>query len=117
MLRRPALIMCAATPAAAIELLRVSRARLMLETTGVPPSVVASRCGFRTQEQMRRAFHRLSASRRAGSGSTSAKSIGTRHFLMGFATEALHCYVDRVSPPIRCLQQSVSTSQKAPIAA
>ncbi|MGX9947930.1 hypothetical protein ACTG4Q_36155 [Bradyrhizobium denitrificans] len=30
----------------------------MLETTGVPPPVVASRCGFRTQEQMRRAFHR-----------------------------------------------------------
>jgi len=50
--------MCAATPAAAIELLRVSRARLMLETTGGPPPVVASRCGFRTQEQMRRAFHR-----------------------------------------------------------
>jgi hypothetical protein len=33
---------------------------------------------------MRRAFHRLSASRRAGSGSTSAKSISSRHFWMGF---------------------------------
>ena len=33
-------------------------ARLMLETTGVPPPVAASRCGFRTQEQTRREFHR-----------------------------------------------------------
>jgi len=46
------------SPAAAVELLRVSRARLMLETTNAPPAVVASRCGFGTQEQMRRAFHR-----------------------------------------------------------
>ena len=46
------------SPAAAIELLRVSRARLMLETTSAPPAVVASRCGFGSQEQMRRAFHR-----------------------------------------------------------
>jgi transcriptional regulator GlxA family with amidase domain len=46
------------SPAAAVELLRVSRARLMLETTSAPPAVVASRCGFGSQEQMRRAFHR-----------------------------------------------------------
>jgi transcriptional regulator GlxA family with amidase domain len=46
------------SPAAAIELLRVSRARLMLETTNTPPAVVSSRCGFGSQEQMRRAFHR-----------------------------------------------------------
>ncbi|MBR0896777.1 GlxA family transcriptional regulator [Bradyrhizobium tropiciagri] len=46
------------SPAVAIETLRISRARLMLETTRAPLTVVASRCGFGSQEQMRRAFHR-----------------------------------------------------------
>ena len=46
------------SPGAAIRALRVSRARLMLETTDGPQSVIASRCGFRSEEQMRRAFHR-----------------------------------------------------------
>jgi transcriptional regulator GlxA family with amidase domain len=41
------------SPVAAIELLRVSRARLMLEKTSAPPAAVASRCGFGSQEQMR----------------------------------------------------------------
>ncbi|WP_050419069.1 GlxA family transcriptional regulator [Bradyrhizobium tropiciagri] len=45
-------------PASAIERLRVSRARLMLETTMATPATVAARCGFRSQERMRRAFHR-----------------------------------------------------------
>lgn len=46
------------SPAAAVEVLRVSRARTMLETTGAANAVVAARCGFGTEEQMRRAFHR-----------------------------------------------------------
>ena len=60
------------------------RARLMLETTGVPPPVVASRCGSRTQSRCEGRSIAVSASRRAGSGSTLAKSISTRHFLMVF---------------------------------
>jgi transcriptional regulator GlxA family with amidase domain len=46
------------TPAAYVEVLRVERARQLLEEAGDPVEAVASRCGFGTPETMRRAFAR-----------------------------------------------------------
>lgn len=46
------------SPATAIEILRVSRARVLLETTDTSPSMIAFRCGFGSEERMRRAFRR-----------------------------------------------------------
>ena len=46
------------TPAAYVERVRVERARLLLESTPVPVTVIAARCGFGTVETMRRAFAR-----------------------------------------------------------
>jgi transcriptional regulator GlxA family with amidase domain len=46
------------TPAAYVEVLRVERARQLLEEASEPVEVVASRCGFGTPETMRRAFAR-----------------------------------------------------------
>ena len=41
-----------------VELLRVERARVLLETTHAGVETVAARCGFGTVETMRRAFAR-----------------------------------------------------------
>ena len=46
------------TPAAYVERVRVGRARLLLESTPAPVTVIAARCGFGTVETMRRAFAR-----------------------------------------------------------
>ena len=46
------------TPAAYVELTRVERARMELESGGQPVEVVARRAGFGTVETMRRAFRR-----------------------------------------------------------
>jgi len=46
------------TPAAYVEVLRVERARQLLEEAGDPVELVAARCGFGTPETMRRAFAR-----------------------------------------------------------
>ena len=46
------------TPAAYVEVLRVERARQLLEEAGDPVDLVADRCGFGTPETMRRAFAR-----------------------------------------------------------
>jgi transcriptional regulator GlxA family with amidase domain len=46
------------TPAAYVEALRVSHARLRLESSGQKLEAVARDCGFGTVETMRRAFHR-----------------------------------------------------------
>ena len=46
------------TPARAIERIRVEAARQVLEQ-GVPVKRVASRCGFGSEETMRRSFQRL----------------------------------------------------------
>jgi transcriptional regulator GlxA family with amidase domain len=46
------------TPAAYVEVLRVERARQLLEEAGDPTEVVAAQCGFGTPETMRRAFAR-----------------------------------------------------------
>jgi transcriptional regulator GlxA family with amidase domain len=46
------------TPAVHVELLRVERARMLLETTPAGVEAVAARCGFGTVETMRRAFAR-----------------------------------------------------------
>jgi transcriptional regulator GlxA family with amidase domain len=46
------------TPAVRVELLRVERARMLLETTPAGVEAVAARCGFGTVETMRRAFAR-----------------------------------------------------------
>ncbi|MGY4238338.1 transcriptional regulator GlxA family with amidase domain [Bradyrhizobium sp. USDA 4449] len=43
---------------AVVESIRVSRAKLLMETTKTRPSAIAYRCGFGSEEQMRRAFHR-----------------------------------------------------------
>ncbi len=46
------------TPAAYVEVLRVERARQLLEESGDPVDLVSARCGFGTPETMRRAFSR-----------------------------------------------------------
>jgi transcriptional regulator GlxA family with amidase domain len=46
------------TPAAYVESLRVERARLLLQSGDASVAEVARRCGFGTEETMRRAFHR-----------------------------------------------------------
>jgi transcriptional regulator GlxA family with amidase domain len=46
------------TPAAYVEVLRVERARQLLEEAGDPVELVSARCGFGTPETMRRAFAR-----------------------------------------------------------
>ena len=46
------------TPARAVERLRVDAARRMLAETGAPVKRVALRCGFGSEETMRRAFLR-----------------------------------------------------------
>ncbi len=46
------------TPAAYVEVLRVERARQLLEEAGDPVELVAAQCGFGTPETMRRAFAR-----------------------------------------------------------
>jgi transcriptional regulator GlxA family with amidase domain len=49
------------TPARAIELLRVEAARNLLLETRLPVKRVAERCGFGSEETMRRSFLRLLA--------------------------------------------------------
>ncbi|ARP94173.1 GlxA family transcriptional regulator [Bordetella genomosp. 13] len=44
------------TPAAWVELARVTAARTMLEQGSVPPKLVAARCGFANADTLRRAF-------------------------------------------------------------
>jgi transcriptional regulator GlxA family with amidase domain len=66
------------TPAKAVERIRVEAARRVLEETATSLSVVADRCGFRTEERMRRSFirhlgtvprqYRQRFARRAGEG-------------------------------------------------
>jgi transcriptional regulator GlxA family with amidase domain len=46
------------TPAKAVERIRVEAARRVLEETASSLAVVANRCGFRTEERMRRSFMR-----------------------------------------------------------
>jgi transcriptional regulator GlxA family with amidase domain len=46
------------TPAAYVEVLRVERARQLLEEAADPVELVAAQCGFGTPETMRRAFAR-----------------------------------------------------------
>ena len=46
------------TPAAYVEVLRVERARQLLEEAGDPVELVSAQCGFGTPETMRRAFAR-----------------------------------------------------------
>src|SRR4029453_4787365 len=46
------------TPAAYVEVLRVERARQLLEDSADPVDLIARRCGFGTPERMRRAFAR-----------------------------------------------------------
>jgi transcriptional regulator GlxA family with amidase domain len=46
------------TPAAYVEVLRVERARQLLEDSADPVDLIARRCGFGTPETMRRAFAR-----------------------------------------------------------
>jgi transcriptional regulator GlxA family with amidase domain len=46
------------TPAAYVEVLRVERARQLLEESADPVELVSARCGFGTPETMRRAFAR-----------------------------------------------------------
>lgn len=46
------------TPAKAVERIRVEAARCVLEETATPLLVVADRCGFGTEERMRRSFMR-----------------------------------------------------------
>ncbi|ODP31139.1 GlxA family transcriptional regulator [Pandoraea sp. ISTKB] len=46
------------SPYAAVQEVRISRARLMLETTTSGLMLIADRCGFTSEEQMRRLFQR-----------------------------------------------------------
>ncbi len=48
-----------ATPARAVERLRVEAARALLSDTTLPVKSVAKRCGFQTEETLRRSFIRL----------------------------------------------------------
>ena len=47
------------TPARAIERLRVEAARRLLSESRLPVKRIAQRCGFGSEETMRRSFHRL----------------------------------------------------------
>ena len=47
------------TPARAVERLRVEAARQLLTETAMPVKRVAQRCGFGTEETMRRSFLRV----------------------------------------------------------
>jgi transcriptional regulator GlxA family with amidase domain len=47
------------TPARAVERLRVEAARRLLVETHLPAKRIAARCGFGSQETMRRSFARL----------------------------------------------------------
>ena len=47
------------TPARAIEWLRVEAARRLLSESRLPVKRIARRCGFGSEETMRRSFHRL----------------------------------------------------------
>ena len=72
------------TPAKAVERIRVEAARRVLEETAASLSVVADRCGFRTDERMRRSFvrhlgaaprqYRQRFARRVGEGDIEGKS-------------------------------------------
>jgi transcriptional regulator GlxA family with amidase domain len=72
------------TPAKAVERIRVEAARRVLEETPASLSVVADRCGFRTEERMRRSFirhlgaaprqYRQRFARRVGEGDIEGKS-------------------------------------------
>ncbi|MFX9181128.1 helix-turn-helix domain-containing protein, partial [Acinetobacter baumannii] len=46
------------TPARAIEAIRVEAARDLLSTTNLPIKLIAERCGFGTEDTMRRSFLR-----------------------------------------------------------
>ena len=46
------------TPARAVEKLRVEAARMMLSDTKLPVKRIAARCGFGSEETMRRSFLR-----------------------------------------------------------
>ncbi len=46
------------TPAKFIESLRISQAHMLLENKGISLKSIASQCGFKSEEQMRRAFQR-----------------------------------------------------------
>ena len=47
------------TPANAVERLRIEKARQLLSETSMPVKRVAHRCGFSTEETMRRSFLRV----------------------------------------------------------
>ena len=47
------------TPGRAVERLRVEAARQLLTETSMPVKRVAQRCGFGTEETMRRSFQRV----------------------------------------------------------
>lgn len=47
------------TPARFVERVRVEAARELLEATSMPAGAIATRCGFGSDETMRRAFHRI----------------------------------------------------------
>ena len=49
------------TPARAVERLRVEAARHQLSESGIPIKRIAQRCGFGSEETMRRSFLRLLA--------------------------------------------------------
>jgi len=49
------------TPARAVEKVRVEAARHLLSDTGLPLKLVAQRCGFSSEEVLRRSFHRVLA--------------------------------------------------------
>ena len=49
------------TPARAIERLRVEAARRLLSESRLPVKRIAQRCGFGSEETLRRSFHRLIA--------------------------------------------------------
>jgi transcriptional regulator GlxA family with amidase domain len=52
---------CGMPPAKFIERLRVERARLIIEDTGLPMAEIARKSGFDTEQRMRRAFKRVLA--------------------------------------------------------
>lgn len=47
------------TPARAVERLRIEAARRLLAETGVPLKVIAARCGFMSEDVLRRSFERV----------------------------------------------------------